>query len=74
MAVTATIIVGLAGYVGVGIVDDVATYTESADEWCTDHSGELQKSNVIGPQGGLYCKLPNGTTVHVSDYVEVDST
>lgn len=71
---TATlVVVGIAGFVGADIADDVADYTQSASDWCDDHDGELHNANVIGSHGGLHCELPNGTTVHMSDYVEVGS-
>lgn len=40
-------------------------------EWCDEHNGDLVNSNSI-EHGGLHCRLPNGTSVHMSDVIDVE--
>jgi hypothetical protein len=71
--------VGLAlalALVAFGSVADAATdpeteqYIEDSAAWCEDRDGVFYQANVIGPHGGLHCRLPNGTTVHLRNVVD----
>lgn len=45
---------------------EIAAAHEESKRWCSDHGGELQNSMSV-VHGGLHCKLPNETTVHMSE-------
>lgn len=50
---------------------DALEFTEKSEAWCDRHNGTLENSMVLGEHGGLHCKLPNGTTVHMDRVIEV---
>jgi hypothetical protein len=71
---TALLVIGLVGVSVVGHVmsDSTQAYINQSEQWCNSHNGELVNVQaVIG--GGLHCDLPNGTSVHMRDVVEVES-
>lgn len=66
----------IAGIVGLLVFQtatspELATYINQSAEWCNNHGGELVKPLPIGNHGGLHCDLPNGTSVHMHDVVNV---
>jgi putative hemolysin len=42
---------------------DTATAANQTAAWCEAHNGTLVNSNS-STNGGLHCRLPNGTLVH----------
>jgi putative hemolysin len=54
--------------------DRLERYFNASEEWCHERGGELGNSNVIGPHGGLHCELPNGTSVHMRDVVDIEGS
>jgi len=68
---------GITAFVGVQVVagltsPEMQEYMEQSQEWCEDRNGELVNvMAVIG--GGLHCDLPDGTTVHMGNVVEVNA-
>jgi hypothetical protein len=58
------------------VAQDVASgatqdYITESEQWCNDHGGELHNSQSV-VHGGLHCELENGTSVHMSEKIEVD--
>lgn len=72
--VALVVAVAVTGYVGFVVADTVTDerfeeYIDGSAEWCEERDGDLYNAQVIGPHGGLHCKLPNGTHVHMSEVV-----
>ena len=66
----------LAGYVGFQVVgaatsDDMQAYMEQSEDWCEERNGTLVNVNAVWG-GGLHCDLPNGSTVHMKNVIEVN--
>lgn len=70
---TALLVAGLLGVSIVGHVtsEDTQQYINQSESWCENHNGELVNVHAVFG-GGLHCDLPNGTSVHMSDVVEVE--
>jgi len=67
------IIAALLGfYIVAGAQGDVEAFHEDSEEWCEERNGELYNAKSVA-HGGLHCQLENGTTVHMSEVVEVNS-
>lgn len=72
------VVVAVVAFVGLQVVDAATSakakmYVEQSEQWCQGRNGELYNARVIGSHGGLHCELPNGTTVHMDNVVEVNA-
>lgn len=66
-----TLVIGI--YLGITIFDgDFAEYVNESEEWCSERDGELVNERVVGDAGGLYCQLPNGTSVPMDEVVSIN--
>lgn len=70
---TALLVIGVVGVSVVGHVtsDSTQAYINQSEAWCNSHNGDLVNVQAV-LHGGLHCDLENGTSVHMSDVVEVD--
>lgn len=48
-------------------------YFEQSEAWCSERGGELHNVRAFG-HGGLHCELPNGTSVHMWEVVDVEES
>ena len=74
MALIVACVVAYVGFQVVGAVtsDDMQAYMEQSEEWCEERNGTLVNVNAVWG-GGLHCDLPNGSTVHMQNVIEVNA-
>jgi hypothetical protein len=49
--------------------DEMEAYVEESAEWCDERDGMLYNSQSV-VHGGLHCRLPNGTHVHMHEVID----
>jgi len=74
MFLVVTAVVALIGLqvVSAATSPETQAYMEESEEWCDNQNGTLVNSHAI-LHGGLHCDLPNGTSVHMSNVIEVNA-
>lgn len=76
LAVTITVALAMMGFgflAADAMAQEAEPYVEESREWCNERGGELFNARVIGEHGGLHCEFENGTMVHMSEVLELNS-
>lgn len=75
---TVLVVAAVIVYLGMAVMGasgaQMKEYVQASEEWCDAQGGDLVNSQVIGPHGGLHCELPNGTSVHMWEVVDVEES
>lgn len=68
----------IASFVGVLMFQMVTSeqtqqFVEESQDWCDDHDGQVVRVMSVN-HGGLHCDLPNGTSVHMNQIIDLEES